>query len=93
MNKYLVSTIIIFGIFIVFTLVIYNDIIELNNYSSEGSLIYEIDTGIMQAPSYFFSSVTTEIMNILSILVESIFGLLFLSFCLYLEELMVELLP
>ena len=66
MNKYLVSSIIIFGIFIVFTLVIYNDIIELNDYSSEGSLIYEFDTGIMQARSYFFSSVTTEIMNILS---------------------------
>ena len=66
MNKYLVSSIIIFGIFIVFTLVIYNDIIELNDYSSEGSLIYEFDTSIMQARSYFFSSVTTEIMNILS---------------------------
>jgi len=66
MNKYLVSSIIIFGIFIVFTLAIYNDIIELNDYSSEGSLIYEFDTGIMQARSYFFSSVTTEIMNILS---------------------------
>ena len=66
MNKYLVSSIIIFGIFIVFTLVIYNDIIELNDYSSEGSLIYEFDTGIMQARSYFFSSVTTEVMNILS---------------------------
>lgn len=66
MNKYLVSSIIIFGIFVVFTLVIYNDIIELNDYSSEGSLIYEFDTGIMQARSYFFSSVTTEIMNILS---------------------------
>jgi len=66
MNKYLVSSIIIFGIFIVFTLVIYNDIIELNDYSSEGSLIYEFDTGIMQARSYFFFSVTTEIMNILS---------------------------
>ena len=66
MNKYLVSSIIIFGIFIVFTLVIYNDIIELNDYSSEGNLIYEFDTGIMQARSYFFSSVTTEIMNILS---------------------------
>jgi len=38
----------------------------LNDYSSEGSLIYEFDTGIMQARSYFFSSVTTEIMNILS---------------------------
>jgi len=66
MNKYLVSSIIIFGIFIVFTLAIYNDIIELNDYSSEGSLIYEFDTSIMQARSYFFSSVTTEIMNILS---------------------------
>jgi undecaprenyl-diphosphatase len=66
MNKYLVSSIIIFGIFIVFTFVIYNDIIELNDYSSEGSLIYEFDTGIIQARSYFFSSVTTEIMNILS---------------------------
>ena len=66
MNKYLASSIIIFGIFIVFTLAIYNDIIELNDYSSEGSLIYEFDTGIMQARSYFFSSVTTEIMNILS---------------------------
>jgi undecaprenyl-diphosphatase len=38
----------------------------LNDYSSEGSLIYEFDTGIMQARRYFFSSVTTEIMNILS---------------------------
>ena len=66
MNKYLISSIIVFGIFTVFTLVIYNDIIELNDYSSEGSLIYEFDTGIMQARSYFFSSVTTEIMNILS---------------------------
>src|SRR6476659_8688762 len=66
MNKYLVSSIIVFGIFIVFTLVIYNDIIELNDCSPEGSLICEFGTGIMQARHYFFSPVTTEIMNILS---------------------------
>ena len=66
MNKYLVSSIIIFGIFIVFTFVIYNDAIELNDNSSEGSFFYEFDTGVLQARSYFFSPVLTEFMNILS---------------------------
>jgi undecaprenyl-diphosphatase len=66
MNNYLVSSIIIFGIFIVFTLVIYNDVIELNDNSSEGSFIYEFDTGVLKTRAYFFSPVMTEFMNLLS---------------------------
>lgn len=66
MNNYLVSSIIIFGIFIVFTLVIYNDVIELNDNSSEDSFIYEFDTGVLQTRAYFFSPVMTEFMNLLS---------------------------
>jgi membrane-associated phospholipid phosphatase len=66
MNKYLVSSIIVFGIFIVFTLVIYNDVIKLNGNSSETSLIYEFDTGVLQARSEFFSTFTSSFMNFLS---------------------------
>ncbi len=66
MNNYLVSSIIIFGIFIVFTLVIYNDVIELNDNSSEGSFFYEFDTSVLQTRAYFFSPVMTEFMNLLS---------------------------
>ena len=66
MNKYLVSSIIVFGIFIVFTLLVYNDVIKLHDNSSEDSFFYEFDTGGLQARSYFFSPVVTEFMNILS---------------------------
>ena len=66
MNKYLVSSIIVFGIFIVFTLLVYNDGIKLHDNSSEDSFFYEFDTGGLQARSYFFSPVVTEFMNILS---------------------------
>jgi undecaprenyl-diphosphatase len=66
MNKYLVSSIIVFGIFIVFTLLVYNDVIKLHDNSSEDSLFYEFDTDGLQVRSYFFSPVVTEFMNILS---------------------------
>ena len=66
MNKYLVSSIIVFGIFIVFTLLVYNDVIKLHDNSFEDSFFYEFDTGGLQARSYFFSPVVTEFMNILS---------------------------
>lgn len=66
MNKYLVSSIVIFGIFIVFTLVIHNNIIESHDSSSEDSFFYEFDFGVLQARSYFFSPMLTEFMNILS---------------------------
>src|SRR4051794_25722697 len=66
MNKYLVSSIIVFGIFIVITLLVYNDVIKLHDNSSEDSLFYEFDTDGLQARSYFFSPVVTEFMNILS---------------------------
>ena len=66
MNKYLVSSIIVFGIFIVFTLLVYNDVIKLHDNSSEDSFFYEFDTGGLQTRSYFFSPVVTEFMNILS---------------------------
>src|SRR4249920_2300830 len=66
MNKYLVSSIIIFGIFIVFTLVINDDVIELNDDSSEGSFFYEFDPIALEGRGYFFSTVVTEFMNILS---------------------------
>ena len=66
MNKYLVSSIVIFGIFIVITLVIHNNVIESNDNSSEGSFFYEFDSGVLQARSYFFSTMLTEFMNILS---------------------------
>jgi membrane-associated phospholipid phosphatase len=66
MNKYLVSSIVIFGIFIVFTLVIHNNVIESHDNSSEGSFFYEFDSGVLQARSYFFSPMLTEFMNILS---------------------------
>ena len=66
MNKYLISSIIVFGIFIVFSLVIYNAVIELADISSEGSFYYEFDTSVLQARSDFFSPVVTEFMNILS---------------------------
>ncbi len=66
MNKYLVSSIVVFGIFIVFTLVIHNNVIESHDNSSEGSFFYEFDSGVLQARSYFFSPMLTEFMNILS---------------------------
>ena len=66
MNKYLVSSIIVFGIFIVFTLLVYNDVIKLHDNSSEDSFFYEFDTGGLQTRSDFFSPVVTEFMNILS---------------------------
>lgn len=66
MNKYLISSIVIFGIFIVITLVIHNNVIESNDNSSEGSFFYEFDSGVLQARSYFFSTMLTEFMNILS---------------------------
>ncbi|WP_458720285.1 phosphatase PAP2 family protein [Candidatus Nitrosocosmicus sp. R] len=66
MNKYLISSIIVFGIFIVFTLLVYNDVIKLHDNSSEDSFFYEFDTGGLQTRSYFFSPVVTEFMNILS---------------------------
>jgi undecaprenyl-diphosphatase len=66
MNKYLVASIIVFGIFIFFTLVIYDDVIKLNDNLSEDSFIYKFDTGVLQARIKFFSPVATEFMNILS---------------------------
>ena len=66
MNNYLVSSIIVLGIFIVFTLVIYINIIELHDNTSESSFFNEFDAGVLQAQSYFFSPVVTEFMNILS---------------------------
>ena len=66
MNKYLVSSIIIFGIFIVFTLVIHNNFTESRDNSSEDNFFYEFDAGVLQARSYFFSPMLTEFMNILS---------------------------
>ena len=66
MNKYLVSSIVIFGIFIVITLVIHNNVIESHDNSSEDSFFYEFDSGVLQARSYFFSPMLTEFMNILS---------------------------
>lgn len=47
MNKYLVSSIVIFGIFIVFTLVIHNNVIESHDNSSEDSFFYEFDSGVL----------------------------------------------
>jgi undecaprenyl-diphosphatase len=66
MNKYLVSSIIVFGIFIVFTLVINDDNIGLNDNSPDGNFSHEFDTSVLQARSYLFSSVVTEFMNFLS---------------------------
>ena len=66
MNKYLVSSIIVFGIFIVFTFVIYTNVIELHDNSSESSFFNEFDAGVLQVRSDFFSPVVTEFMNILS---------------------------
>ena len=66
MNNYLVSSIIVFGIFIVFTFVIYTNVIELHDNSSESSFFNEFDAGVLQVRSYFFSPVVTEFMNILS---------------------------
>ncbi|HKU83990.1 MAG TPA: phosphatase PAP2 family protein, partial [Candidatus Nitrosocosmicus sp.] len=66
MNKYLVSSIIVFGVFIVFTLVIYNNVIELDDNSSEGNFIYKFDTSVLDARSEFSSTMTTEFMNIFS---------------------------
>lgn len=66
MNKYLVSSIIIFGIFSILTLVIHNNVVEFHDNLSEDSIFYEFDTGVLQTRSYFFSPVVTEFMNILS---------------------------
>ncbi|TVP40944.1 phosphatase PAP2 family protein [Candidatus Nitrosocosmicus arcticus] len=66
MNKYLVSSIIIFGIFSILTLVIHNNVVEFYDNLSEDSIFYEFDTGVLQTRSYFFSPVVTEFMNILS---------------------------
>src|SRR5687768_7169921 len=66
MNNYLVSSIIVLGIFIVFTLVVYTNIIKLHDNTSEGSFFNEFDAGVLQAQSYFFLPVVTEFMNILS---------------------------
>jgi membrane-associated phospholipid phosphatase len=66
MNKYLVSSIIVLGIFLIFTLVIHNNVIEFHVNPSEEGIFYEFDNGVLQARSYFFSSVVTEFMNILS---------------------------
>ena len=66
MNKYLVSSIIVFGVFIIFTLVIYHNVIELDDNSSEGSFIYKFDTSVLDARSEFSSAMTTEFMNIFS---------------------------
>lgn len=66
MNKYLVSSIIVLGIFLIFTLVIHNNVVEFHVNPSEDSIFYELDNGVLQARSYFFSSVVTEFMNILS---------------------------
>ena len=66
MNKYFESSIIVFGVFIVFTLVIYNNVIELDDNSSEGNFIYKFDTSVLDARSEFSSTMTTEFMNIFS---------------------------
>ena len=66
MNKYLVSSIIVLGIFLIFTLVIHNNVVEFHANPSEEGIFYEFDNGVLQARSYFFSSVVTEFMNILS---------------------------
>ncbi len=66
MNKYLVSSIIVLGIFLIFTLVIHNNVVEFHVSPSEDGIFYEFDNGVLQARSYFFSSVVTEFMNILS---------------------------
>ena len=66
MNKYLVSSIIVLGIFLIFTLVIHNNVVEFHVNPSEEGIFYEFDNGVLQARSYFFSSVVTEFMNILS---------------------------
>lgn len=66
MNKYLVSSIIIFGIFSILTLVIHNNVVKFHDNLSEDSIFYEFDTGVLQTRSYFFSPVVTEFMNILS---------------------------
>ena len=66
MNKYLESSIIVFGVFIIFTLVIYHNVIELDDNSSEGSFIYKFDTSVLDARSEFSSAMTTEFMNIFS---------------------------
>ena len=54
------------GIFLIFTLVIHNNVVEFHVNPSEDSIFYELDNGVLQARSYFFSSVVTEFMNILS---------------------------
>jgi undecaprenyl-diphosphatase len=66
MNKYLVSSIIVLGIFLIFTLVIHNNVVEFHVNPSEDGIFYEFDNGVLQTRSYFFSSVVTEFMNILS---------------------------
>jgi undecaprenyl-diphosphatase len=66
MNKYLVSSIIVLGIFLIFTVVIHNNVVEFHMNPSEEGIFYEFDNGVLQARSYFFSSVVTEFMNILS---------------------------
>jgi membrane-associated phospholipid phosphatase len=66
MNKYLVSSIIVLGIFLIFTVVIHNNVVEFHVNPSEEGIFYEFDNGVLQARSYFFSSVVTEFMNILS---------------------------
>ena len=66
MNKYLVSSIIVLGIFLIFTLVIHNNVVEFHVNPSEEGIFYEFDNGVLQARSYFFFSVVTEFMNILS---------------------------
>ena len=66
MNKYLVSSIIVLGIFLIFTLVIHNNVVEFHVNPSEDGIFYEFDNGVLEARSYFFSSAVTESMNILS---------------------------
>ena len=66
MNKYLVSSIIILGIFSILTLVIHNNVVEFHDNLSEDSIFYEFDTAVLQTRSYFFSPVVTEFVNILS---------------------------
>jgi len=66
MNKYLVSSIIILGIFSILTLVIHNNVVEFHNNLSEDGIFYEFATGVLQTRSYFFFPVVTEFMNILS---------------------------
>ena len=67
MNKYLVSSIIVLGIFLIFTLVIHNNVVEFHVNPSEDGIFYEFDNGVLPGSShYFFSSAGTEFMNILS---------------------------